>query len=132
MSARLPKISSATCGAATLCFATWAAVGAAALFTVNAHADDVIPQLTVKYADLDLSKPADAKALYSRLEAASKVVCRALESREVSRRQQHQACYEQALSDAVAFVDHAGVTALYRSEGNMRIAQRNAGSQRRT
>ena len=44
----------------------------------------------------------------------------------------HQDCYEQALSNAVASVDHANVTALYRSDSEVRLAQRGADSRSRT
>jgi UrcA family protein len=121
-------------GAVSSRLVCWAAVGVAAmsLFTINAHAGEATPQRTVRYADLDLSKSTDAKALYGRLERASKAVCRSLETREVKRMQLHQACYEEALSNAVASVDHANITALYRADGSIRVAQRGIGSQRRS
>lgn len=34
------------------------------------------PSVTVKYADLDLAKPADAETLYTRLQSAAQKVCR--------------------------------------------------------
>ena len=44
-----------------------------ALGTATAHAEDVSTQ--VSYADLDLSKPADAKMLAARLQDAAAAVC---------------------------------------------------------
>lgn len=134
MSVRLQKVSTTAHGAGTSRFATWTAVSAAAisLFAINAHAAEEVPHRTVSYDDLDLANPADAQALYSRLEHASKAVCRSYESREVTRMKLHQNCYEEALSNAVASVDHATVTALYRSDSNVRLAQRGSDPRSRT
>lgn len=134
MSVRLQKISTPVHGAAVSRLATWTAVGAAALslFAINAQAAEAAPQKTVRYADLDLSNAAQAQELYTRLERASKVVCRSLESMDVARKQLHQSCYENALSNAVESVDHANVTALYRSDSGIRLAQRGSDSRRRS
>lgn len=133
MPVRLQKISTRAHGAAASRLATWTALGAAALslFTSSAQAEEAVPQKTVRYADLDLSNAEQAKALYVRLERASKVVCRSFESKDVALRQLYQDCYENALSNAVESVDHANVTALYRSDENIRLAQRGSDSRRR-
>lgn len=102
------------------------AVGVATLssFAINAQAGDAAPQVSVSYQSLDLSKQADAQVLYSRLRAAARIVCRQFEGFELSRVRQHEACYDQALSNAVAAVDHANLTALYRSDETIRLALR--------
>lgn len=126
MSVRLQRAPVNIYGAVPSRLAAWAAVGAAALcsFSINVNAAEAVPQRTVRYADLNPSNMADAKALYSRLERAAKVVCRSLESREVERIKLHQDCYETALSNAVLTVDYSTVTALYRSDSSIRVAQR--------
>lgn len=40
-----------------------------------AAADHSAPRRTVKFADLDISKPSDAHVLYRRIRAAAQVVC---------------------------------------------------------
>lgn len=102
------------------------------LFAMGAQAGEATPQLTINYTDLDLSKSVDAQALYAQLQSASRYVCNGFEGRELQRIQQHRACYAQALSDAVAVVDHANVTALYRSNNSIRVAQRGSNSQPRS
>lgn len=134
MSVRLQNLFSATRGAASSRHSVWTAIGIAgiSLFAMNVHAEETFPQLTINYTDLDLSKQADAKTLYARLRTAARSVCRGLEGKELRHIRQQRACHAQALADAVASVDHANVTALYRSDGNIRVAQRGADSQRRS
>jgi UrcA family protein len=61
------------------------------------------PSVTVRYADLDLSSPAGANALYQRIEAAAKQVCRAGTDpiEQISQR----GCYRRAVGDAVRKVN---------------------------
>jgi UrcA family protein len=112
----------------------WFATGAAALamFTAAAQAEQAIPQVTVKYADLNLSQQADTGELYSRLQAAAARVCSLRGTRELSQFMQRRACYNEALSDAVAKVDNSALTALHDARGNVRVAQRATVNQRRS
>jgi UrcA family protein len=48
---------------------------ACVLLVSNAHANDQVRSETVKFADLDLSTPAGAEALYGRIHAAARRVC---------------------------------------------------------
>jgi UrcA family protein len=74
-----------------------------------------VPQVTVSYSDLDLSKPAGAQTLYKRIKAAASHVCGSrghytrLESRKVWR-----GCYDTAIADAVAQIDRPSLTALHK------------------
>ncbi|MGH8284241.1 MAG: UrcA family protein [Steroidobacteraceae bacterium] len=68
---------------------------------------------TVRYGDLDLSSPAGAKALYRRIQTAARGVCPA-RGRGVVSIERWAACYEKAVSDAVASVNHEALTALHR------------------
>lgn len=110
------------------------AVGVAtlSLFAINAQAGAAAPQVSVSYQGLNLSKQADAEVLYSRLRAAARIVCRQFEGFELSRVRQHEQCYGQALSNAVAAVDHANLTALYRSDATIRLALREDNSRSRS
>jgi UrcA family protein len=109
----------------------WTAIGVAtvSLLSVNAHAagayaTDAPAQRTVDYTDLDLSAPTDANVLYARLQKAAKMVCEPFESRDLRMLGQHKVCYQQALSSAVATVNHTAITALYQSDKNLRFASR--------
>jgi UrcA family protein len=99
-------------------------VAAAALFTcllANAVRAEqpALPQVTVSYADLDLSKPAGAQTLYKRIKSAASRVCGAggrythLEGRKAWRN-----CYDTAIANAVAQIDRPTLTALHREETN--------------
>ena len=61
------------------------------------------PSVTVRYADLDLSSPAGANALYQRIQAAAKQVCSAGADpiEQISRR----GCYRRAVDNAVRKVN---------------------------
>ncbi len=101
-----------------------------AVFTVGmavlgapARAESVdrnIASMAVNYADLNLASEEGVDALYRRLRAAATEVCRGLEGREIAKLVKHRACYQQALSGAVAKLDLAPLTALHlrRSERN--------------
>lgn len=110
---------------ATLRSALGSVLGAAAvgLFCSAANTGEVPEQLAVRYADLDLSSRQDSTILYKRLQRASRHVCREFESRDPSKLRLRQACYDQALTDAVASVNHAVLTALHADE-TMRFAER--------
>lgn len=95
----------------------------ATCFTAVASANDNDPylkQTEVSYADLDLTKVADAKTLYSRIWHAAHDVCRA--DFGVTSRTQHveDACFQQALEEAVHRVSDPNVTAVYLARAGKR------------
>jgi UrcA family protein len=59
----------------------------------------------VRFADLDVSKFEGAKALYTRLRYAAKVVCEPLDSASSWGYARHSACMDNAIADAVANVN---------------------------
>jgi len=69
--------------------------------------------VTVDYADLDVSRPAGARALYVRIKRAARTVCAPLESRDLHRVALWRDCYEQAVADAVAEIGRPTLTALH-------------------
>src|SRR5580765_5837694 len=84
-----------------------------------AHADSTSKSaqyVAVPYADLNLAHIAGATALYTRLRAAARHVCPALESRELERARLVNACVADALERAVAKVDHPLLGAYDRAE----------------
>lgn len=113
--------------------ALWSALGVASmgLFSSAVCADETPEQVVVQYADLDLSSQQDAKRLYSRLQRASQHVCREFEGREPVKARLRQQCYDEALANAVASVDHAVVTAMH-ADKKVRLAQRKPASEPRS
>lgn len=88
------------------------------LATQNAMADDGFIEAktkTVSYSDLDLSKPAGAKTLYSRIKRAARNVCSPFES--ATYRKQWRECMDYAISNAVADVDRPTLAALHAEKG---------------
>ena len=71
---------------------------------------------TVNFSDLNLNSEAGAKALYRRLQRASREVC-GVESLKtvgsVSRLQRSNSCYREALSKAVADIDNDNLTRIH-------------------
>ena len=63
-----------------------------------------VPSVTVRYADLDLSSPAGASALYGRIQAAARQVC-GYAGRDVVAQASWRSCYRSAVGDAVSKVN---------------------------
>ena len=67
----------------------------------------------VSYADLDLSRPEGAKALYRRIQGAARSVCGGEPALDLGQRRIWQDCYNNAVADAVAKVNNPLLTAEY-------------------
>jgi UrcA family protein len=92
-----------------------AAVVACALFAGNVAAKD--EEFTVAYRvstqGLDLSQPAGAQELYSRLKHAAQVVCTHGMRVDLKPVTDENACYEKALGDAIRSVNLPLLTQVY-------------------
>lgn len=111
----------------------WTAIGiaAASLLSINAQAGDdpyAAPQKAVDYSDLDLSVPADADRLYTRLQSAAKRVCGRADIRDLRKTSKQRECYRESLAAAVATVNHNSVTALYKADKSIKLAERRDGT----
>jgi UrcA family protein len=98
---------------------TAAAIGAfATSFTVAAHAAEStdVPQVIVKYADLAVSSPQGAAALYHRIWGAALTVCRPLEDGSLASQKIMDACIHKAIADAVAKVNQPALSAVYHAK----------------
>lgn len=72
------------------------------------------PQIVVSYSDLDLSRPAGAAAMLSRLHYAARTVCdRLFDERDISTVWLYRDCNKRALEHAVAAVNSPLVARLY-------------------
>lgn len=93
---------------------------AGASLALPAAADSIdLPQKTISYADLDLSRAEGAATLYGRLRQAAKQVC-GNPGRRVQQIVAWRACYDQAISDAVARVDRPTLTAHHEDQTGTR------------
>lgn len=101
---------------------------AALTFGGAAHAGNAITQVArqktvVSYTDLDLSKDADVRELYSRLQRASEKVCHwNRNSQDLRAKRLYNACYQDTLARAVERVDHAAVKVVYAEDDRIRMA----------
>jgi UrcA family protein len=78
-----------------------------------ASAADTPPTRRVSYADLDISKPAGAKVLYRRIDAAAHRVCVFDARMDPGIAQRQRACIKQAIDNAVKSVNSAALTELH-------------------
>lgn len=60
--------------------------------------------VVVRYSDLDLSSPRDARQLYGRIKRAAHEACEAPPMNELTRLTQYERCLHHAITDAVAQV----------------------------
>lgn len=77
---------------------------------VVATADPGAESRTVKFADLDVSKPSDAHVLYRRIRAAAQVACSYYFFLTDSDRAR---CVRDATADAVTKIDQPALSAVY-------------------
>lgn len=87
--------------------------------TPAAAADMASPEnaraVEVTYRDLNLDQREDASKLYWRIERAARVVCDTLDGDSTDRIVKHRACMNEAISNAVAAVNHPNLTQHYAS-----------------
>ena len=90
--------------------------GAIALCTLQVTAqaaDDALPSKRVSYADLDISTPAGAKVLYSRITRAAKDVCSSYTGFDpLGAAQLRNRCVDFAIANAVKDVGSPALSAL--------------------
>jgi UrcA family protein len=85
---------------ATVIFGTLACSVAA----VCTAAETDPPQITVKFADLNVSNSQGAAALYARIQWAARRVCHPLDGGDLGSKARMGACVRKAIADAVAKV----------------------------
>jgi UrcA family protein len=84
---------------------------------------------SLKYSDLNLSKPADAAELYVRIKIASREVCRRFERRDLQSQDLFHQCVQQAIGIAVAKIDQPALYAVYNKKDPSSKQVRLAGGQ---
>jgi len=107
--------------------AVYCAFGTAALGTLTAPAgaaEEAVPSKTVRFDDLDITKPAGAKVLYRRIQAAAQEVCQIVPmTREMQLMSIEHACIVRAIDNAVRKVNAPALTELRFGSG-LRLASK--------
>jgi UrcA family protein len=110
-------------------------VGASAsgLAARPAVADSLEPplQVTVKFADLDISHPQGATVLYNRIHAAARSVCSPFDRDGVFYKMEFGSCIQKAVADAVTAVNAPALTAVYSAKTRSALPVRVASLQSR-
>jgi UrcA family protein len=78
-------------------------------------AADSTRSITVSYGELDLSRPAGAQVLYQRIERAALTVCNNFSEPFSEMHTKASACYKNAVTNAVAYVNSEQLFAIYRA-----------------
>jgi UrcA family protein len=99
---------SVSVGLALLCATAGMATGAIAEPTSDS--------ISVRYVSTELTTPEGARALYTHIRRAAKLVCHEPDIRDLAGYRIYQECYEQAVDAAVTKVDSTAVTALHRGK----------------
>jgi UrcA family protein len=103
-------------------------LGAANSFATPAQisarsSSDNVRSVKISFAELDISKPAGAQALYKRIRKAAFVVCGAYDSPMPWYYTAKTECFKTAVDDAVAKVNSPLLTSLHTNE-NTRLASK--------
>jgi UrcA family protein len=78
-------------------------------------------QTTVKFADLNVSNPKGAAALYARIQRAARQVCPHLDARDLMSKVPMDACVNKAIADAVAKVGQPALFEAYNAHNSQPI-----------
>jgi UrcA family protein len=101
---------------------TAGATGLAALQAAAADGGD-LPKVTVKFGDLDVSRPEGATALYRRIRAAAEQVCWLYDGWDLGPRFRMHSCMERAIAAAVRSVNRPELYAVYNAHNRKPLPQ---------
>jgi UrcA family protein len=98
------------------------ALGCSAVSTAAERGD--LPQVLVRFEDLNLATRQGASALYGRIAAAADEVCQsnAVDNRDLLAQQQLRACVHKAIADAVTKVGQPELLAIYNAKNHRPVA----------
>jgi UrcA family protein len=88
-------------------------LGVVGLGMAAVQASAQMPDVTVKYADLDLNTAQGASALYSRIKHAAEEVCPGADSLSIPLRLAARSCRQTVVAHAVASVSSPKLAAVY-------------------
>ncbi len=72
-----------------------------------------VPQVTVKFGDLNISSPAGATVLYGRIRAAAEKVCSPYDRSGLGAKMHLNACIDKAILGAVSKLNAPALSAVY-------------------
>jgi UrcA family protein len=104
--------------------AIYCTLGTGALCSASVQAAEDVPSKTVKFADLNITSQAGAKALYGRIRAAAQDVCHDSSGGDPILRLAVRACIEKAIDKAVKDVNSPVLTSLRFGSGDVRLASK--------
>jgi UrcA family protein len=87
-------------------------------------ANSDVPQISVKYGDLNVSSRPGAAALYTRIRSAAKSVCSQFDGPGIQAYLQRDACISNAIAGAVIDVNNSALTAVYRAKTGKEVPTR--------
>jgi UrcA family protein len=102
-------------------------LGSALSVPASADTSD-IPSVTVKFSDLDISRPAGATKLYGRIQGAANLVCSAYDHSNFMAQANFKACVSDAIGRAVAKVESPTLNMVYRAKTGATVPTRLAAS----
>ena len=92
-------------------------IAAVAPRAFSGEPNETVRSITVKFADLDLSKAAGADALYRRIRTAASIVCdSASDNLYRWRGREYKKCFNTAVANAVDKVNNPILTAMHRAK----------------
>jgi UrcA family protein len=77
-----------------------------------------VPQVVVHYADLNVSSPWGAAALYARIRGAADTVCPGFNLPDLASKARKKACVHKAIVDAVITVNQPALFAQYNAKNS--------------
>lgn len=80
------------------------------------ESDDAPRSVVVRYSDLNLGQPQDARTLYARIQTAARVACGDVASSDLARYGQFHSCVDRAVANAVAAVKARQVTEIHEAQ----------------
>jgi UrcA family protein len=99
---------------ALICVAT---IGAGlAVNQASAASSDEPRSVVVRYSDLNLANPQDARTLYARIQTAARVACGDVEVADLGRFAQFHNCINEAVTKAVSSVNMQRVTEIHEAQ----------------
>jgi UrcA family protein len=100
---------------ALICVASIAA-GLAVNQASAAQSNDAVKSVVVRFSDLDLAQPQDARKLYSRIQRAARSACDDAESPDLARFARFHNCVNQAVTRAVSEINVQQVTEIHEAQ----------------
>jgi UrcA family protein len=101
---------------ALVCVATLAAGLAVNQASAASSSDDAPRSVVVRFSDLNLARPQDARTLYTRIQVAARVACGDVENADLARFSRFHNCINEAVTKAVSSINMQQVTEIHEAQ----------------